>query len=127
RRTGRARVKVIDRHAAAVSLVQRNSVPSTQMRCRITASRRAGHDRLLHSAAPGDLHGPGLEPGPFLRMQHALRCFVEHHPHHLISKYQSGEIDWSAPELTTLAIILWVALCIFVSLLDRTPRSSMFV
>jgi hypothetical protein len=28
-------------HAAAVSLVQRNSVPSTQMRCRITASRRA--------------------------------------------------------------------------------------
>src|SRR6516164_5491833 len=32
-----------------------------------------------------------------------------------------------APELTTLAIILWVALCVFVSLLDRTPRSSMFV
>src|SRR5262249_28891981 len=28
-----------------------------------------------------------------------------------------------APELTTLAIILWVALCAFVSLLDRTPRS----
>jgi hypothetical protein len=28
-------------HAAATSLVQRNSVPSTQMRCRITASRRA--------------------------------------------------------------------------------------
>src|ERR1700676_1486326 len=27
--------------AAACSLVQRNSVPSTQMRCRITASRRA--------------------------------------------------------------------------------------
>ena len=23
---------------------------------------RQGHDRLLHSAAPGDLHGPGLEP-----------------------------------------------------------------
>ena len=32
-----------------------------------------------------------------------------------------------APELTTLAIILWVALCAFVSLLDRTPRSYMFV
>src|ERR1700746_3682912 len=46
------------------------------------ASQR--HDRLLHSAAPGDLHGPGLEPGPFLP-QHALRGFVEHHPHHLIS------------------------------------------
>ena len=24
-----------------------------------------GHDRLLHSTAPGDLHGPRLEPGPF--------------------------------------------------------------
>jgi uncharacterized membrane protein YccC len=30
-------------------------------------------------------------------------------------------------ELTTLAIMLWVALCVFVSLLDRTPRSYMFV
>jgi len=28
-------------HAAATSLVQRNSVPSTQMRCMMTASRRA--------------------------------------------------------------------------------------
>jgi hypothetical protein len=34
---------------------------------------------------------------------------------------------FDAPELTTLAIILWVALCVFVSLLDRTPRSYMFV
>ena len=32
-----------------------------------------------------------------------------------------------APELTTVAIILWVALCVYVSLLDRTPRSYMFV
>jgi len=32
-----------------------------------------------------------------------------------------------APELTTLAIILWVALCVFVSLFDRTPRSYAFV
>jgi 2-haloacid dehalogenase len=38
----------------------------------LTAAWCQGHDRLLHSAAPGDLHGPGLEPGPFLRMQHAL-------------------------------------------------------
>src|SRR5260221_7994089 len=44
-----------------------------------------GHDRLFHSAAPGDLHRPGFEPGPFLRPQHALSCFVEHDPHHLIS------------------------------------------
>ena len=28
-----------------------------------------GHDRLFHPAAPGDLHRPGLEPRPFLRMQ----------------------------------------------------------
>src|SRR5262245_41462504 len=33
----------------------------------------------------------------------------------------------NAPELTTLAIILWVALCVFISLLDRTPRSYIFV
>jgi len=54
-----------------------------------------GDDRLLHSAAPGDLNGPGLKPGPFLRMQHALRCFVEHHPHHLIpaARYPAAPID----------------------------------
>src|SRR5262245_63605242 len=37
-----------------------------------------GDDRLLHPAAPGDLHRPGLEPGPFLGTLHALSCFVEH-------------------------------------------------
>ena len=26
---------------------------------------RQRYDRLLHAAAPGDLHRPGLEPGPF--------------------------------------------------------------
>jgi hypothetical protein len=41
---------------------------------------RQCHDRLLHSAVPGDLHRPGLEPGSFLRTQHALSCFVEHDP-----------------------------------------------
>src|SRR5450756_3015738 len=35
------RIDLICPHAAAVSLVQRNSVPSTQMRCMITANRRA--------------------------------------------------------------------------------------
>src|SRR6266404_7000399 len=34
---------------------------------------RQRHDRLLHPAMPGDLHCPGLEPGPFRRThQHAL-------------------------------------------------------
>src|SRR5215813_2958025 len=82
-------------HAAAVAgpRLHRNSVPSTHMRCMMPASQ--GHDRLLHSAAPGDLHGPGLKPGPFLRTQHALRCFVEHHPHHFIAaaRYPAAPID----------------------------------
>src|SRR3981081_566658 len=46
---------------------------------------RQRHDRLFHPAAPGDLHRPSLEPRPFLRTQHALSCFVEHGPHHLVS------------------------------------------
>jgi uncharacterized membrane protein YccC len=32
-----------------------------------------------------------------------------------------------SPELMTLGIASWLALCVFVSLLDRTPRSYMFV
>jgi uncharacterized membrane protein YccC len=32
-----------------------------------------------------------------------------------------------APELTTIAIILWVTLCLYIALQDRTPRSYMFV
>src|SRR5262245_351927 len=53
------------------------------------------YDRLFHPAAPGNLHRPGLEPRPFLRPQHALSCFVEHDPHHLISaaRYSTAPID----------------------------------
>jgi uncharacterized membrane protein YccC len=32
-----------------------------------------------------------------------------------------------APELLTLAVSLWLGLCVFISLLDRTPRAYMFV
>lgn len=32
-----------------------------------------------------------------------------------------------APELLSLAMALWMGLCVFISLLDRTPRSYMFV
>src|SRR5215813_7800267 len=40
-------------HAAATSLVHRNSVPSTQMRCMIHGQpTRQGYDRLFHPAAP---------------------------------------------------------------------------
>src|SRR5256885_2653084 len=54
-----------------------------------------GYNRLFHPAAPGDLHCPGLEPGPFLRIHHALSCFVEHDPHHLVSAagYSAIPID----------------------------------
>src|SRR5258708_23403056 len=46
---------------------------------------RQRHDRLLHPAVPGDLHGSGLEPGPLRRArQHDLSCFVEHHSYHLV-------------------------------------------
>jgi uncharacterized membrane protein YccC len=31
-----------------------------------------------------------------------------------------------APELTAAAVILWVALCVYVSVLDRTPRAYAF-
>src|SRR5664279_4470463 len=43
------------------------------------------HDCLFLPAASGDLQRPGLEPRPFIRTEHALSCFVEHDPHHLIS------------------------------------------
>ena len=33
----------------------------------------------------------------------------------------------NAPELLTLALALWVGLCLFVSLLDRTPRAYIFL
>jgi uncharacterized membrane protein YccC len=33
----------------------------------------------------------------------------------------------NAPELLSLAIALWVGLCLYLSLLDRTPRSYMFM
>jgi hypothetical protein len=56
---------------------------------------RQRHDRLLHAAAPGNLHRPGLKPGPFRRThQHDLCRFVEHHPHHLVSapRYATGAV-----------------------------------
>ena len=53
-------------HAAVTSRVHRNSVPSTQMRCMITANRRASATiAFFMPRSPGDLHGPRLEPGPF--------------------------------------------------------------
>src|SRR6478736_4078200 len=55
--------------AAACSRVQRNAVPFTQMRCIITANRRARAAMIASFTlrVPGDLHRPGLEPGPLRR------------------------------------------------------------
>src|SRR5580704_12130360 len=54
------------------------------------------YDRLLHPAVPGDLHCPGLEPGPLVGAgQHDLSRFVEHHSHHLVPapRYRASSID----------------------------------
>ena len=73
--------------AAACSRVQRNSVPSTQMRCMITANRRAS--ATIAFFIPRCLAifiAQALSQDHFCRThQHDLGRFVEHHPHHLVS------------------------------------------
>ena len=72
--------------AAACSRVQRNSVPSTHMRCMITANRRAR--ATIAFFIPRRLAiciAQALSQDHFFDRQHALGCFVEHDPHHLIS------------------------------------------
>ena len=52
---------------------------------------RQRHDRLFPAAAPGDLHRPGLEPGPFDGAdQQDLGRLVEHDPHHLVAALRYG-------------------------------------
>src|SRR5262245_34968874 len=42
-------------------------------------------------AASGDLHRPGLEPGPLSRAhQQDLRRLIEHDPHHLVAALRYG-------------------------------------
>src|SRR5260221_8910988 len=81
--------------AVACSRVARNSVPSTHMRSMITANRRARATIAFFIPRRLAICSPGFEPGPFLRPQHALSCFVEHDPHHLISAagYCAGSVD----------------------------------
>ena len=74
-------------HAAtACSLVQRNSVPSTQMRCMITANRRAS--ATIAFFIPRCLAifiAQALSQDHLLSAgQHDLGRFVEHDPHHLV-------------------------------------------
>ncbi len=75
-------------HAAATacSRVQRNSVPSTQMRCMITASRRAR--ATIAFFTPRRLAiciAQALSQDHFFEYSTNLGRFVEHDPHHLIS------------------------------------------
>ena len=72
--------------AAACSRVQRNSVPSTQMRCMITANRRAS--ATIAFFIPRRLAiciAQALSQDHFFECTHALSRLVEHDPHHLIS------------------------------------------
>src|SRR5215467_5226475 len=78
---------ILHSHAGATSLVHRkvSAVNPDAVHDHGQPTRQC-HDRLLHPAMSGDLHRPGLEPGPFRRThQHDLGRFVEHHPHHLVS------------------------------------------
>ena len=63
-------------------------------------------DRLFDPAVPGDLHRPGLEPGPFLRTQHALSCFVEiretHHRASGLRRAEPSRCAWQSVAKTTL-------------------------
>ena len=70
-----------------LSLVQRNSVPSLQMRCMITASRRAERDDgLLRPRRLATFIGPGLQPRPFLHPgQQHLSCLIEQRSHHAVA------------------------------------------
>ena len=84
--------------AAACSRVQRNSVPSTHMRCMITANRRARATIAFFIPRRLAICIAQIKPRPFLRIQHALSRFVEHDPHHLIfcRSDRSRRIDtWS--------------------------------
>ena len=76
-------------HAAATSRVQRNSVPSTQMRCIMTARRRAKATiaffipRCLAIFMAQALSHDHL----MVRVSMLVGCFVEHHPHHLVPAF----------------------------------------
>src|SRR5215472_17413668 len=80
------------RHAATACLVQRNAVPSTQMRCMISANRRAKSTMALFMPRCLAIFiSPGLEPAPSRRThQHALGCLVERRPHHLVAAARYG-------------------------------------
>ena len=83
--------------AAACSRVQRNSVPSTQMRCIITANRRAR--ATIAFFMPRRLAicvAQALSQDHFVERTNRISGrFVEHDPHHLISAagYSATSID----------------------------------
>ena len=68
----------IVRIVGAISLVQRNSVPSPHMRCIITASRRASATMAFSPSTLGNVHRPCLQPRPFLHAWSADMTCVPH-------------------------------------------------
>ena len=65
---------------AAGLLLQRNSVPSTHIRCRITARRLATRDNRTPHATPLRYpHAPCFQPRPFAGAgKQRLRSLIEH-------------------------------------------------
>ena len=80
-------VVLISSHATAASRVQRNSVPSTQMRCMITARRRASATIALFIPRRLAIFiAQALSQDHFVeRTSMTWARFVEHHPHHLVA------------------------------------------
>ena len=84
-------------HAAAVSLLHRNSVPSIHMRCMITANRRSSATiaffiprRLAICIAQALSHD-------HFWTHHDLGCFVEQRPHHPVTtaRYSAAPIHFA--------------------------------
>ena len=70
------------------------------MPCMTTASPCLRHDRLFHSAAPGDLHR--LSQDHFDAYQHGMGRFVEHRP--ASSRRRRG---YSATPIDLARLTLW--------------------
>ena len=84
-----------DFHAATASRVQRNSVPSTQMRCMTTANRRASATTTIIQQRLAIFIAQALSQDHLsVRGQHDLGRFVEHGPQHLVaaSRYATGAV-----------------------------------
>ena len=90
---------------AVVLLLQRNSVPSTHMRCRTTARRPGdGDDGTPHAAPLSHPQAPCLQPRPFSgKDKQRLRRLVEHRAQHGVAGFGDAAIIVDFPRLRWLA------------------------